>query len=112
MICWEISICPHHKFVLRFVLLYKLLGPAAFRPRAHVVTTYTPSIEKGRPVLQGLLAIDYLTKEVNFSFNNHLNTLCQVLFIFYFSILNATWYNTWTCKFCSLDIIPLNILYI
>ncbi|XP_045823000.1 exocyst complex component SEC8 [Trifolium pratense] len=39
-------------------------SPAAFRPRAHVVTTYTPSIEKGRPVLQGLLAIDYLTKEV------------------------------------------------
>lgn len=39
-------------------------SPAAFRPRAHVVTTYTPLIEKGRPVLQGLLAIDYLTKEV------------------------------------------------
>ncbi|XP_027367422.1 exocyst complex component SEC8 isoform X2 [Abrus precatorius] len=39
-------------------------SPAAFRPRAHVVTTYTPSIEKGRPVLQGLLAIDHLTKEV------------------------------------------------
>ncbi|XP_061370619.1 exocyst complex component SEC8-like, partial [Gastrolobium bilobum] len=39
-------------------------SPAAFRPRAHMVTTYTPSIEKGRPVLQGLLAIDYLTKEV------------------------------------------------
>ncbi|XP_057426199.1 exocyst complex component SEC8 [Lotus japonicus] len=39
-------------------------SPAAFRPRAHVVTAYTPSIEKGRPVLQGLLAIDYLTKEV------------------------------------------------
>ncbi|OIV89564.1 hypothetical protein TanjilG_19241 [Lupinus angustifolius] len=39
-------------------------SPAAFRPRAHVVTSYTPSIENGRPVLQGLLAIDYLTKEV------------------------------------------------
>ncbi|KAK7391396.1 hypothetical protein VNO78_19812 [Psophocarpus tetragonolobus] len=39
-------------------------SPAAFRPRAHVATTYTPSIEKGRPVLQGLLAIDHLTKEV------------------------------------------------
>ncbi|XP_019426689.1 PREDICTED: exocyst complex component SEC8-like isoform X1 [Lupinus angustifolius] len=39
-------------------------SPAAFRPRAHVVTAYTPSIENGRPVLQGLLAIDYLTKEV------------------------------------------------
>ncbi|KAG4997995.1 hypothetical protein JHK85_029434 [Glycine max] len=38
--------------------------PAAFRPRAHVATTYTSSIEKGRPVLQGLLAIDHLTKEV------------------------------------------------
>ncbi|XP_028793827.1 exocyst complex component SEC8 [Neltuma alba] len=39
-------------------------SPAAFRPRAHLVTAYTPSIEKGRPVLQGLLAIDFLTKEV------------------------------------------------
>ncbi|KAE9612190.1 putative Sec8 exocyst complex component specific domain-containing protein [Lupinus albus] len=39
-------------------------SPAAFRPRAHVVTAYTSSIENGRPVLQGLLAIDYLTKEV------------------------------------------------
>ncbi|KAL2601500.1 hypothetical protein AAZV13_10G171900 [Glycine max] len=39
-------------------------SPAAFRPRAHVATTYTSSIEKGRPVLQGLLAIDHLTKEV------------------------------------------------
>ncbi|GAU38531.1 hypothetical protein TSUD_320030 [Trifolium subterraneum] len=37
-------------------------GPATFRPRARVATTYTPSIEKGRPVLQGLLAIDYMTK--------------------------------------------------
>ncbi|KAF7820168.1 exocyst complex component SEC8 [Senna tora] len=39
-------------------------SPAAFRPRAHLVSTYTSSIEKGRPVLQGLLAIDFLTKEV------------------------------------------------
>ncbi|MED6151965.1 exocyst subunit, partial [Stylosanthes scabra] len=38
-------------------------SPAAFRPRAHL-PAYTPSVEKGRPVLQGLLAIDYLTKEV------------------------------------------------
>ncbi|KAJ6323005.1 hypothetical protein OIU77_012768 [Salix suchowensis] len=39
-------------------------SPAAFRPRAHTVALYTPSIEKGRPVLQGLLAIDFLAKEV------------------------------------------------
>ncbi|GAV58941.1 Sec8_exocyst domain-containing protein [Cephalotus follicularis] len=39
-------------------------SPAAFRPRAHTAATYTPSIEKGRPVLQGLLAIDFLAKEV------------------------------------------------
>lgn len=45
-----------------------LIGPAAFRPRAHAAASYTPSIEKGRPVLQGLLAIDYLAKEVSFSF--------------------------------------------
>ncbi|KAJ4885884.1 Exocyst complex component SEC8 [Raphanus sativus] len=36
---------------------------AAFRPRAHT-TFYTPTVEKGRPVLQGLLAIDLLAKEV------------------------------------------------
>ncbi|KAF2325717.1 hypothetical protein GH714_033971 [Hevea brasiliensis] len=39
-------------------------GPAAFRPRAHTTAAYTSSIEKGRPVLQGLLAIDFLAKEV------------------------------------------------
>ncbi|KAK4756803.1 hypothetical protein SAY87_006930 [Trapa incisa] len=39
-------------------------SPAAFRPRAHATATYTPSIEKGRPVLQGLLAIDFLAREV------------------------------------------------
>ncbi|XP_075499287.1 exocyst complex component SEC8 [Primulina tabacum] len=39
-------------------------SPAAFRPRAHTSTSYTPSIEKGRPILQGLLAIDFLAKEV------------------------------------------------
>ncbi|KAI4332406.1 hypothetical protein L6164_017316 [Bauhinia variegata] len=39
-------------------------SPAAFRPRAHAVNSYTSSVEKGRPVLQGLLAIDFLTKEV------------------------------------------------
>ncbi|XP_050203746.1 exocyst complex component SEC8 isoform X2 [Mercurialis annua] len=39
-------------------------SPAAFRPRAHTTGTYTPSIDKGRPVLQGLLAIDFLAKEV------------------------------------------------
>ncbi|WMV53419.1 hypothetical protein MTR67_046804 [Solanum verrucosum] len=38
--------------------------PAAFRPRSHAVTSYTPLIEKGRPILQGLLAIDFLAKEV------------------------------------------------
>ncbi|VVA97104.1 unnamed protein product [Arabis nemorensis] len=39
-------------------------SPAAFRPRAHTTTTYTPTVEKGRPILQGLLAIDLLAKEV------------------------------------------------
>ncbi|XWS66207.1 hypothetical protein CRYUN_Cryun05aG0180000 [Craigia yunnanensis] len=39
-------------------------SPAAFRPRAHTSVSYTSSIEKGRPVLQGLLAIDFLAKEV------------------------------------------------
>lgn len=39
-------------------------SPAAFRPRAHAAASYTSSIEKGRPVLQGLLAIDFLAKEV------------------------------------------------
>ncbi|XP_011623573.1 exocyst complex component SEC8 [Amborella trichopoda] len=39
-------------------------SPAAFRPRARAASTYSPLIEKGRPVLQGLLAIDFLAKEV------------------------------------------------
>lgn len=45
-----------------------LIGPAAFRPRAHTSAAYTPSIEKGRPVLQGLLAIDFLAKEASYHF--------------------------------------------
>ncbi|XP_039071941.1 exocyst complex component SEC8-like [Hibiscus syriacus] len=39
-------------------------SPAAFRPRAHPGVSYNSSIEKGRPVLQGLQAIDSLAKEV------------------------------------------------
>ncbi|XP_020090162.1 exocyst complex component SEC8 isoform X1 [Ananas comosus] len=39
-------------------------SPAAFRPRAHPTSVYSPLVEKGRPVLQGLLAIDSLAKEV------------------------------------------------
>lgn len=39
-------------------------SPAAFRPRSHNASSYNPSIEQGRPVLQGLLAIDFLAKEV------------------------------------------------
>lgn len=39
-------------------------SPAAFRPRAHPNISYASSIEKGRPVLQGLQAIDFLAKEV------------------------------------------------
>ncbi|XP_022765454.1 exocyst complex component SEC8-like [Durio zibethinus] len=39
-------------------------SPAAFRPRANTSVSYAISVEKGRPVLQGLLAIDFLAKEV------------------------------------------------
>ncbi|KAH7547923.1 hypothetical protein JRO89_XS14G0039900 [Xanthoceras sorbifolium] len=44
-------------------------SPVAFRPRAHTVATYVSSVEKGRPVLQGLLAIDFLAKEASLSYN-------------------------------------------
>ncbi|KAL8143200.1 hypothetical protein V2J09_016232, partial [Rumex salicifolius] len=39
-------------------------SPAAFRPRAHASASYSQYVEKGRPVLQGLLAIDLLAKEL------------------------------------------------
>ncbi|KAL6842466.1 hypothetical protein ACP4OV_027701 [Aristida adscensionis] len=39
-------------------------SPAAFRPRVHATSVYNPSVELGRPVLQGLLAVDILAKEV------------------------------------------------
>lgn len=39
-------------------------SPAAFRPRAHTAAIYNTSVERGRPVLQGLLAIDFLEREV------------------------------------------------
>ncbi|KAF3334825.1 exocyst complex component SEC8 [Carex littledalei] len=38
--------------------------PAAFRPRVQATSVYSPLVEKGRPVLQGLLAVDFLAKEV------------------------------------------------
>ncbi|KAH9322495.1 hypothetical protein KI387_017134, partial [Taxus chinensis] len=41
-----------------------IASPAAFRPRAHAGAAYASSVEEGRPVLQGLLAIDHLAKEV------------------------------------------------
>nr|XP_043631732.1 exocyst complex component SEC8 isoform X2 [Erigeron canadensis] len=39
-------------------------SPAAFRPRANPAAAYTSAVSKGRPVLQGLLTIDFLAKEV------------------------------------------------
>ncbi|OVA17997.1 Sec8 exocyst complex component specific domain [Macleaya cordata] len=51
-------------FLSQIELYFNFIGPAAFRPRAHAASTYSPLIEKGRPVLQGLLAIDFLAKEV------------------------------------------------
>ncbi|MBA0781020.1 hypothetical protein Gotri_001982 [Gossypium trilobum] len=43
-------------------------SPAAFRPRANPYVSYNSSIEKGRPVLQGLQAIDFLAKEASLSY--------------------------------------------
>uniref|UniRef100_A0A0D9WFC0 Exocyst complex component Sec8 n=1 Tax=Leersia perrieri TaxID=77586 RepID=A0A0D9WFC0_9ORYZ len=39
-------------------------SPAAFRPRVHATSVYSPLVENGRPVLQGLLAVDIISKEV------------------------------------------------
>ncbi|BBN15064.1 exocyst complex component 4 [Marchantia polymorpha subsp. ruderalis] len=41
-----------------------LASPAAFRLRSHPGTLYEPTVEKGRPVLQGPLAANELVKEV------------------------------------------------
>ncbi|CAL5011759.1 unnamed protein product [Urochloa decumbens] len=39
-------------------------SPAAFRPRVHATSVYDSLVELGRPVLQGLLAVDIIAKEV------------------------------------------------
>nr|CAB3480721.1 unnamed protein product [Digitaria exilis] len=39
-------------------------SPAAFRPRIQATSVYDSSVELGRPVLQGLLAVDIIAKEV------------------------------------------------
>ncbi|KAF8675574.1 hypothetical protein HU200_047643 [Digitaria exilis] len=39
-------------------------SPAAFRPRVQATSVYDSSVEHGRPVLQGLLAVDIIAKEV------------------------------------------------
>ncbi|KAJ6986822.1 exocyst complex component SEC8-like isoform X2 [Populus alba x Populus x berolinensis] len=41
----------YRKGVQQAISSNTITGPAAFRPRAHTVAPYTPSIEKGRPVL-------------------------------------------------------------
>jgi exocyst complex component 4 len=53
----------HKKYLIS---VSNLVGPAAFRP-GHILLLliYTPLVEKGRPVLQGLLAIDFLAKEAS-----------------------------------------------
>lgn len=49
---------------IRTTLLYRLAGPAAFRPRVNATSVYSSLVENGRPVLQGLLAVDIIAKEV------------------------------------------------
>ncbi|CAM0911352.1 unnamed protein product [Alopecurus aequalis] len=39
-------------------------SPAAFRPRVNATSVYSSVVENGRPVLQGLLAVDIIAKEV------------------------------------------------
>ncbi|GJN03279.1 hypothetical protein PR202_ga20707 [Eleusine coracana subsp. coracana] len=54
----------------RFDYSVFLAGPAAFRPRVHATSVYSSSVELGRPVLQGLLAVDIIAKEVVHDKNN------------------------------------------
>lgn len=63
LVSWFKTFLPILVCSINLILSGIFIGPAAFRPRAHAAATYTPSIEKGRPVLQGLLAIDFLAKE-------------------------------------------------
>jgi hypothetical protein len=51
-------------YLNKFITMHLLIGPAAFRPRVHATSAYSSSVELGRPVLQGLLAIDIIAKEV------------------------------------------------
>lgn len=39
-------------------------SPAAFRPRVNATSVYSSLVDNGRPVLQGLLAVDIIAKEV------------------------------------------------
>ena len=47
-----------------FITIHLFTGPAAFRPRVNATLVYGSSVEHGRPVLQGLLAVDIIAKEV------------------------------------------------
>lgn len=68
LVTWLLTFLPILVCSIILILCGIFIGPAAFRPRAHTAATYTPSIEKGRPVLQGLLAIDFLAKEARLIF--------------------------------------------
>lgn len=76
-------------------------GPAAFRPRAQS-TSYVSSVEKGRPVLQGLLAIAFLAEEV-------LHICYEYLFLR--SLIHTHTHRVWAFKFSSIErlILLINI---
>jgi hypothetical protein len=57
-----------------------LSGTAAFRPRVHATSVYSSSVELGRPVLQGLLAVDIIAKEVVPNKNN-VHILLLIVFV-------------------------------
>lgn len=58
---FSLFLYPNHCYLFRF---FSQTGPAAFRLRSHPGTLYEPTVEKGRPVLQGPLAANELVKEV------------------------------------------------
>ena len=51
-------------YMYNFITIHLFTGPAAFRPRVNATLVYGSSVEHGRPVLQGLLAVDIIAKEV------------------------------------------------
>jgi hypothetical protein len=94
-------------YLYNFITLHPLIGPAAFRPRVNATLAYSSSVELGRPVLQGLLAVDIIAKEVASPPTHPKKILAFLLILIIFICCNSlffflgSWMGSIDAKLCD-----------